>query len=853
MFDHIADGLKATYSTNDDVTNVFFNPVLSESISYQRVSGFFSSKALALYATGLDRLADAGGKVRFIISTKISREDFLQIKTGYQLRDALSLNDENLNDEDQKKIGNLAYMISQKCADIKFGFRESGLCHSKWGYFEDESGQDIYFIGSNNETGSGMVENYEDFDVDFSWDTSKHVRDRILQKKKQFELMWQNKMDEISILPANDLMYDMIQDFDKGHIQSLPGRDENALILEKSSKGIFFADKTEEQVSSKASFRRNISFYMTEADPNKVKPDMTYKQIDTLIKLVKKYTTRKNVKFYVGDMLQEYLDQQRYSINEYRQAGLTIKSGNDYWKEQYDQFKKIVNNETNRPLKEEQMRAAFYFYIQKRAANFSVPGSGKTSTMLGTFAFLNRGEHPTVKRMLVISPLNAFMSWEDEFKTEFESKKNLEVVTSNSGAGAIISNWAKSNLVLVNYESLISKDLFEALQDGLKKDGKETMLIFDEVHRIKGVQSVRAAKALLLPEYTEYRYVMTGTPIPNGYIDIWNFLHILYQNEFSSYFGFTQQELQSNDDDLAKTIDDKLAPFFWRTNKQKLGVPDAEKDDIEEVPASREQERLASMIYETESNPLAVMIRMMQLSTNPSLLSKDIDMDEVDNIIPEDPGNDGLAELRKSMRKSALSNVDDIDVSGLIAPKFKAGVDRVDHIVSEGRKVVVWALFVDTIDKIVAALENKGIRAVSVYGATKMEDRESTINKFKEANDDIQVLVTNPNTLGESMSLHMVVHDAVYFEYNYNLTFMLQSRDRIHRLGLAPNVKTRYWYLMTVSDLPNSNFIDKKIYNSLKEKETRMLDAIDKGILEPDVSENEMDEVTRIINSERKK
>ncbi|MGR5874100.1 hypothetical protein ACT7DH_04165 [Bacillus pacificus] len=56
------------------------------------------------------------------------------------------------------------------------------------------------------------------------------------------------------------------------------------------------------------------------------------------------------------------------------------------------------------------------------------------------------------------------------------------------------------------------------------------------------------------------------------------------------------------------------------------------------------------------------------------------------------------------------------------------------------------------------------------------------INDFRDG--EVEVMISNPNTLGESISLHQTVHDAIYFEYNFNLTFMLQSRDRIHRLGI---------------------------------------------------------------------
>ena len=44
---------------DDNVSEDFYNPVLKESISYKRVSGYFSCKALSIYAEGLDRIADA--------------------------------------------------------------------------------------------------------------------------------------------------------------------------------------------------------------------------------------------------------------------------------------------------------------------------------------------------------------------------------------------------------------------------------------------------------------------------------------------------------------------------------------------------------------------------------------------------------------------------------------------------------------------------------------------------------------------------------------------------------------------------------------------------------------------------
>jgi hypothetical protein len=83
---------------------------------------------------------------------------------------------------------------------------------------------------------------------------------------------------------------------------------------------------------------------------------------------------------------------------------------------------------------------------------------------------------------------------------------------------------------------------------------------------------------------------------------------------------------------------------------------------------------------------------------------------------------------------------------------------------------------------------------------------------------------------------------------------MLQSRDRIHRLGLSENQYTHYYYLQTKSEPSESDragYIDSKIYNKLKRKEEIMQQAIDSGKLSLDFSENEIEEAIEIINAER--
>jgi hypothetical protein len=67
--------------------------------------------------------------------------------------------------------------------------------------------------------------------------------------------------------------------------------------------------------------------------------------------------------------------------------------------------------------------------------------------------------------------------------------------------------------------------------------------------------------------------------------------------------------------------------------------------------------------------------------------------------------------------------------------------------------------------------------------------REGRLARF-HADENCSVLIANPAAAGEGISLHTVCHDAIYLDRSYVSTHYLQSIDRIHRLGLPPDIET---------------------------------------------------------------
>ena len=89
------------------------------------------------------------------------------------------------------------------------------------------------------------------------------------------------------------------------------------------------------------------------------------------------------------------------------------------------------------------------------------------------------------------------------------------------------------------------------------------------------------------------------------------------------------------------------------------------------------------------------------------------------------------------------------------------------------------------------------------------------IDQFKN-NPDSKVFLANPATAGEGISLHRICSKALYLDRSYNAAHYLQSKDRIHRIGIDDDADIQiHLYLL-------KNSIDPDIDERLVKKTTAM-------------------------------
>lgn len=840
--------IKHTYKyPEDNIVDDFYNKILSNAKTYDRVSGYFTSQSLLQYAVGIEKLINNNGKMRFIISRQVPENDFDAIINGYELRKEYLKSFKNeispLNNlEDYSSFSLLSYLISKGKLDIKVGFCSTGIFHSKFGIMRDEDKNKVMFMGSHNETGAGIKGNYEMFNVTASWLSSKFDQQKIIDAEKEFEKLWNNSHEGVVIVKEfSETIKNQLELYNPSSFSTKKGVEltiDNAILLIRNNDEIKLQEiNLDQSVDTEAfEFIFNLNIFFENEQYPRFRKGLSHIDINDFIDEFSSYCNNKNINFIVDSSVYKWIEENNFLIEERMMYGNMIKNKEPEILNKFNVFSNKVSDELERILRLQQMWAAFYMTEMKKGANFSVPGSGKTSMIYGAFGYLNSDEINKVNRIIMIGPKNSFDTWKEEFELNYGKNKQLSVLDIHDENKNIemelIHNFNKYNLILVNYESLPKYEykLLNIIDE-------RTMLVFDEVHRIKAVEGKRAKSALKISLKSNYKYVLTGTPIPNGYQDIYNFLNILFDYDYGDFFEWNPKDLKDLSYSEVDKVNKKLAPFYWRTNKKELNVPPANPDHIIEVDASKNEQDIINMLYKKYyRNPLLLYIRLMQVSSNPALLLNSNVQENIFNLdLFEGFQVDLLEEIidNNSFTSEEISLIKKVDKT----QKYQKCIDKIKEIISKNEKVVVWCVFVDTIKSVANDLESLGIEAVSVYGDVSMNDRLKNMESFK--NGSAKVLVTNPHTLGEAVSLHKACHNAIYMEYTFNLTHMLQSRDRIHRLGLEEDEETNYYYMMLRGKKLDT--IDFKMYLRLKEKEKIMLKAIENDYLEPMPSETKED------------
>lgn len=506
-----------------------------------------------------------------------------------------------------------------------------------------------------------------------------------------------------------------------------------------------------------------------------------------------------------------------------------------------------------------QLLSALHLCYSQNACNFSVPGAGKTSIVYAAYSYLNslpESDARYLNKIVIIGPPSSFQPWEDEYQSCFgvepksfringekssEEKKNfLNGITSNN-----------SDIILITYNSV--PNLSNELLSFIGNPNNKVMLICDEAHKIKNYNGVWSNHVMKIAKNASSRIVLTGTPCPNGYEDLYILFKFLYPEKNLIDFrpAYLKRLTKNGKEHEIKNLIDSISPFFVRIKKSDLNLPEVTEhpiiyNEFDEIESSIYRELENNIKSENKTSKIGLMIRMIQAANNIQLLKKPLM--SMDN---ELFGKLGIQKCRieEILSESSIKTI--LSLSDSYVPsKHRKVLEIVNQIVKRGEKVIIWGVFVDSIKQLNKYLKSNGLKGTYVIGQTSKSEnsneemnREWIINDFKN-NSETNYLITNPAVLGESISLHKVCHHAIYFEMSYSAAPYLQSKDRIHRVwlndaGSQISYETNYYHIIS------SKSCDKNILDRVKVKIKRMMDIVEQEI--PLFIENHEDEIRELI------
>ena len=237
-------------SDKDDIVNEFYIPVLSNSVEYYRMSGYFSSSSLAIAARGIADFILNGGKMKLLCNAELTKEDYEIIeKTNQDPVDFIQSSFiHDLHNIEDKFIKNhveaLGWMLANGFLEIKIAIPKDkkGIFHSKVGILKDNENNFISFSGSDNETAAGWLYNIEEFKVFKSWDSSeeKYVDSDL----KTFFEYWNGSTVRTDVIDLPSAVKDELIEF------APVSRKELVIISQKTRKPINLREYQEDAIDS---------------------------------------------------------------------------------------------------------------------------------------------------------------------------------------------------------------------------------------------------------------------------------------------------------------------------------------------------------------------------------------------------------------------------------------------------------------------------------------------------------------------------------------------------------------------------------------------------------------------------
>lgn len=331
--------------------------------------------------------------------------------------------------------------------------------------------------------------------------------------------------------------------------------------------------------------------------------------------------------------------------------------------------------------------------------------------------------------------------------------------------------------------------------DGVKNIYREIVrtewdaIILDESTKIKSPHTQRTKILWDIGHRIPKRVIMTGFPITENISDLYAQIKFLRKDDLlgSSYYAFINTyfvKVGTKTLPKRRMIDqliEKVSPFCIRMTNKMLKLPPKiyKKVDIEMTDKQKE-------LLDTFKSTFRLELGKVKLDTQYifTLITKSLQI--CDGFVQDEKGR----------------------VEVIPTNKDEALVETLEEMNAKHNKVVIWAAYLFSINKIRRYLTKLGYGVLSLTGDS--EDPMMTIKRFQH-DKRYTILVATQKKAAESVTL-TASRFAIYYSNVWSYDLRANSEARIRRKGSESHPSITYVDFVT----PDS--VEEKVYECLRKK-----------------------------------
>lgn len=432
-------------------------------------------------------------------------------------------------------------------------------------------------------------------------------------------------------------------------------------------------------------------------------------------------------------------------------------------------------------------------------------GLGKSKALLDNVGYLFH--EGALNGLLLLAPKGTYLNWINEEIPKhlvIPEDKKVRIAYWNASApkkmrmkaAALCENTDHDTLdiLCVNLEAIRTQRGLDVCLCFLRRHCAMTCI--DESTSIKSHKSLQAKNAKIIGTQSDYRRIMTGTPITQSPLDIWGQAEFLKPGllGYKNFYVFKaahaiETEIRAGNRSFKKVVgyqdldslSQKIASFSTRLTKdecldlpEKIWVTHTVEQTKEQKKAYNELLTEAMTLLEdgtvTTQSALTTLMRLHQINCG----HVNNDQGETSDL----PSN-RISELLRILE------------------------ERQD-------KIIIWGTFQRDITLIKEAISKEYGKdsVVTYYGPNSDKERTEALEKFKHTKE-CRFIIGTPGAMGRGLTL-TESNFVIYYSLGYPLEPFLQSQDRCHRIGQKNAV--------TYVNMLIPETVDEKVYKALIKK-----------------------------------